>query len=192
MKLKNSTHLETGRIRRLFERHTDCWPRFSRLETLVRYSRSAEFSGSCFYNNHLITVNLGRTLSYPYGMRTSIARAQSNATHWWKPIYTIWLEDGYQLVLFVFLHEFYHYLVKRAGRNPRRKESMCDRFAARALVDVHGLPVTDPNGALVGRDCWDFQDLDRFVEGVWNGRSKNPPVQTASQDTFSQLMLFNT
>jgi hypothetical protein len=96
-------------------------------------------------------------------MDTHIARAQSDETYWWKETYTVHLADAYQLALFVFLHEFYHWLIKRAGRNTRRKEAMCDRFATRAVVDHFGGVVTDSDGRPVARQDWDFQHLHRFV-----------------------------
>jgi hypothetical protein len=96
-------------------------------------------------------------------MGTNLARARSNARHWWKPTYVIELSDAYQLALFVFLHELYHWLIYRAGRNIRQKESMCDRFAARALVDDWGTPISDGHNRPVPRTVWDFQDLDGFV-----------------------------
>ena len=68
--------------------------------------------------------------------------------------------DPYQVVLFVYLHECFHLLVKRARRNTRQKESMCDRYAARYLVDRFGAVVRDEKGRLVPRDVWEFQDLD--------------------------------
>ena len=66
-------------------------------------------------------------------------------------------------MLFVYLHELFHYLVKAAGRCPRRKEAMCDRFAAAALVNHHGASVTDASGQPVAREDWDFRDLRAFV-----------------------------
>ena len=71
--------------------------------------------------------------------------------------------DAYQLALFVYLHELFHYLVKAAGRNPRRKEAMCDRFATAVLADEFGCRIRDAAGRRVPRDDWDFQDLHRFV-----------------------------
>jgi hypothetical protein len=96
-------------------------------------------------------------------MGTQIARAQSNRTHWWRETYRLSIADPYQLALFVYLHELYHYLVKTAGRSPRRKESRCDRFATRILVGDYGARVTDSHGRPVARENWDFQDVETFV-----------------------------
>ncbi len=76
------------------------------------------------------------------------------------------------MVLFVFLHELYHFLVKRARRNPRQKESMCDRFAARYLVERFGATVRDSSGRIVPREAWDFQDLERFVAAARDRRAR--------------------
>jgi hypothetical protein len=142
----------------------------------VRYSRGADYSGTCCYRPAKIYVNLGRHLTYPYLMATHLARARSSARCWWKPIYSIRLADAYRVVLFVFLHECFHLLVKRARRNTRQKESMCDRFAARALVDGFGAEVLDESGCPVPRERWDFQDLDGFVAAARRPDRKQPPI----------------
>ncbi|MBU0640847.1 MAG: hypothetical protein KKB50_18430 [Planctomycetes bacterium] len=162
MDFRNSTDLDDNKLEALLLRHTQPH-KHERLRVRVRYSRGADFSGSCYYRDALIYVNLGRHTAYPYAMGTHIAKARSNRTHWWRENYRLILADAYQLVLFVYLHELYHYLIKRAGHSPRRKEGMCDRFATRALVDYHGCRVVDHGGRLVGRALWDFQDLAAFV-----------------------------
>jgi hypothetical protein len=162
MDFGNTTDLDGARLERLFLRHT--WPyRHERLAVRVRYSRRAAFSGTCFYRDARIFVNLGRHLAYPYHLGTHIARSQSNRTHWWRETYRLVIGDAYQLALFVYLHELYHYLVKVAGRNPRRKEAMCDRFAVRVLADQYGAQVRNAQGAPVVRASWDFQDVVTFV-----------------------------
>ena len=162
MIFKNTTHLQDATLRRMFVRATQTWP-VDGLEVRIRYSRGSDFSGSCFYLSRRVHVNLGRHLTYPYLMETFIARTISAPTSWYKPLYTIELADGYQVVLFVLLHECYHWLIKCAGRNTRQKESMCDRFAARGLVDQCGTVIRDPSGRTVPREAWDFQDVDGFV-----------------------------
>jgi hypothetical protein len=162
MDFGNSTDLDGARLQGLFVRHA--WPyRHDCLAVHVRYSRGADFSGTCFYAHARIYVNLGRRNIYPYLLATQVARSRSNRTHWWREMYRLVVADAYQLALFVFLHELYHYLVKLAGRSPRRKEAMCDRFAARALVDDYGVRVLDARGRPVARERWDFQDLDGLV-----------------------------
>lgn len=162
MLLLNSTHLDTDRVRAMFLRHTRPY-RHDRLTVRLRYSRGADFSGSCYYRDQRIFINLGRHNRYPFRLGTHIARAVSNRTHWWRDVYTIILADAYQLALFVYLHELFHALVSAARRNTRRKEAMCDRFAARVLADAYHCPVLDRNGRRVARSDWDFQDLERFV-----------------------------
>ena len=92
------------------------------------------------------------------------------------------------------MHEFYHLLVKRARRNIRQKESMCDRFAARYLVDGFGAVVRDEGRDLVPRKVWDFQDLDGFVAAARTRRAaRRPIVQSAgstSTESDEQLLLF--
>lgn len=162
MDFQNATTLDDDRLHQLFLRHTRPY-RHDNLRVRVRYSRGADFSGTCFYKDGRIFINLGRHLRFPYALGTHLAKASSNRTHWWRETYEIRVSDAYQLALFIYRHELYHYLVKVAGRNPRRKESMCDRFAARALVDGFGCPVRDPRGQPVARNAWDFKDLDAFV-----------------------------
>jgi hypothetical protein len=165
MELRNSTKLDSARLVRTFNGYLQGW-NGRNLKVYVRYSRGADFSGTCRYDCGHIYINIGRHVRYPYCMDTNLARARSNARSWWKPSYRIHLADAYQLTLFVFLHELYHWLVKKARRNPRQKESMCDRFAARALVDNYGVEVVDSRGHRVDRQQWDFQDLDGFVHAA--------------------------
>jgi predicted SprT family Zn-dependent metalloprotease len=162
MDLTNRTHLNTDELQRRMRTAADGWS-LGRLRVHVRYSRRADYSGTCYYKQGVIYVNLGRHLAYPYRLGTSVAPAKSNARHWWKPIYTLELADEYQVALFVFLHELYHWLVHRARRNPRQKESMCDRFAARILVDRFGVRVRDERGRLARREAWDIQNVEAFV-----------------------------
>jgi len=162
MEFRNSTGLDGKRLHRLFLDHTAPY-RHDRLRVAVRYSRGADFSGTCYYREARIFVNVGRHVRFPYSLGTHIAKARSNRTHWWLDTYHLDIADGHQLALFVYLHELYHYLVKAAGRSPSRKESRCDRFAARVLVDYHGCRVTDHRGRAVARAMWDFQDVDKFV-----------------------------
>jgi hypothetical protein len=158
----NATGLDTPRLRTLCREAILPW-RTGHLRVFVRYSRGADYSGTCYTGEGRILVNLGRHLTYPYRMSTHLARSVTRGDRWWKPIYTIELADAYQVVLLVFLHECYHRLVRRARRNPRQKESMCDRFAARILVDRHGATVRDGAGDLVPRALWDFQDVEGFI-----------------------------
>ena len=162
MELRNSPSLDPDVLRRMFERHSTPY-RHDDLRVCVRYSRSADFSGTCFYRDARIHINLGRHNRYPYTLGTHIARASSNRTHWWREVYRLTVADARQLALFIYLHELFHHLVKQAGRNPRRKEAMCDRFAVRVLVDHYGCPLTDSTGRGVARHAWDFQDLARFI-----------------------------
>ncbi len=194
MKFRNTTALDSDRLEWTFRRHAEPWPH-DRLSVWVRYSRGAEFSGTCHYARHQVYINLGRHNRYPYAIRTHIARAQSNRRYWWKELYTVGAADAYQLALFVFLHEYYHWLIKRARRNTRQKESMCDRFATRVLVDAYGAVVTDESGQPVPREAWDFQRLNRFVAGALPKRqpsraarkvlpAPNPPTETQLRFEF--------
>jgi hypothetical protein len=170
MQFHNATQLNNDRLRALFERHSAPY-RHDQLVVRVRYSRGADFSGTCYYREGRIFVNLGAHLQYPYRVATHVAKAKSVPGYWFRDTYFLTLRDAYQLVLFVYLHEFYHYLVKRAGRNPRRKESMCDRFATRVLVDEHRVRLTDSRNGVPERSSWDFRDVHRFV-------AKAPKVTT--------------
>ncbi len=162
MDFRNATDLDDTRLYALLLRHTAPY-RHDRLSVRVRYSRGAEFSGTCYYRDARIHVNIGRCNRYPYTLGTSIAKAQTTHNGWRREIYRLTVADAYQLALFVYLHELFHYLVKRAGRSPRRKEAMCDRFATRVLVDDYGCPLRRRSGRLVHREFWDFKDLDAFV-----------------------------
>lgn len=178
----NNTHLESARLEAMIRHAAQKWP-LDGLEVVVRYSRRSEFSGTCFYKTGRIYINLGAANRYPFQLRTYIARAKSDTRRWWREVYTLELNDAYQLVLFVFMHELYHWLVKKARRNTRQKEARCDRFAARALVDGFGLVVRDMEGRLVHRNSWDFQDLDGFVAAARHTRSVDTSSQAARAGT---------
>lgn len=193
IELHNSTDLSDARLLNLCKQGLTGWA-VGTITLRVRYSRSADFSGTCFYGRRRVHVNLGRHLVYPYAMETNLARARGTGRRWYKTVYTLDLKDGYQVVLFVFMHELYHLLVKRAGRNTRQKESMCDRFAARFLVDRFGLAVRMPDGRRVGRDEWDFQDLEGFIAGARDRRAARRStvgyVGGSPQNLQEQLLLF--
>lgn len=193
MDFRNSTQLDSDRIERMFLSALEGWPH-ERLRVFVRYSRGAEFSGSCFYRDGRIYVNLGQKNRYPFRIETCIARARSDATCWWRESYGIEVGSPYELVLFVFLHEVYHWLVRLARRNVRQKESRCDRFAVRRLVDCHGAVVTDRLGRPVVRQDWDFQDLEGFVAAARRPvcRRRAPTRRSVKNEAApgSQQMLF--
>lgn len=165
MDFRNTTDLDDNRLRSLCEDGLTDWAPGD-FVVRVRYSRGADYSGTCFYRDRRVYINLGRHLCYPYRMNTYLARARTLGRYWYKPLYTLEMSDAYQVVLFVFLHELYHLLIRKARRNMRQKESMCDRFAARHLVDRFNATVRDARGRPVPRSEWDFQDVDGFVASV--------------------------
>jgi hypothetical protein len=162
MEIINNTKLDTGRIEAMFLRATEQWVAPS-LKVTVRYSRGAVYSGTFASKFPRIYINLLDRNRYPLRIETGIAKAHSLGEAWWKPSYHITAENDYQVALFVFLHEFYHYLIHRARRNSHRKEAMCDRFAVRYLFNHCRLTVFDSAGNPVPRNTWLFQDLDAFV-----------------------------
>jgi hypothetical protein len=176
MDFRNTTHVDSELLLSSIHDAIEGWPS-DKLIVRVRYSRGAEFSGTCYYGSNRIFVNLGRQNKYPYRLLTHIARPRANRTHWWRELYSVDIASADQLVLFVFLHEFYHWLVKQARRNVRQKEGRCDRFATRVLVDRYGAQVRDASGRPVSRSTWDFQDLDGFVAAARRKRQVRPSSQ---------------
>lgn len=174
--LQNTTALCTRTLDGLFRAAIDGWS-VGRLDVRVRYSRGADFSGACYYAGQRIFINLGRHLAFPYRLTTHLAPARRAGGVWFRRVIELSLGDGHQLVAFIFAHELFHLLVKRAGRNPRQKEGMCDRFAARFVNERFGIEARMPDGALVPREEWDFQDLERFVS---RARDRSPPVVAAT------------
>jgi hypothetical protein len=172
----NSTALTSAKLIALMSEAIADWA-VGKVTVKVRYSRGADFSGTCVYADRRILINLGRHLRYPYRMGTHLARTRTAGRHWIKPVYTVELASGYEVVLFVFMHELYHLLVKRAGRNVRQKESMCDRFAARYVVDRFGATVRSEAGDAIPREQWIFQDLDGFVLAARNRDAARRLVQ---------------
>jgi len=175
MDFHNATHLDGRRLYQTFLRHTAPY-RHDRLQVRVRYSRRADFSGTCYYREPRIYVNLGRHNRYPYTFGTHIAKAHATRWGWRREIYVLTVVGAEQLALFVYLHELFHYLVRAAGRSPRRKEAMCDRFATRVLVDHYGCVVRRRGGGPVRRELWDFMDLDAFVAAAPQERLLVPPA----------------
>jgi hypothetical protein len=179
MKFSNKTQLDSATLERMFLRAVGAWPHED-LDVAIRYSRGAEFSGTCYYDCGRILVNLGRRNRYPYQIQTAIARSQADRRRWWRELYSVEAADAYQLVLFVCMHEFYHWLVRKARRNVRQKEARCDRFATRSLVDGYGAIVRDSRGAPVVRSSWDFQDLDGFVAAALRSRGPRRAARVAT------------
>jgi len=160
--LQNSTRLATLELLRRFGAGMADWP-VAGLRVWVRASRGADYSGTCFTSEGRIFVNIAPRLAFPYRMSTQIAPGKTMRGTWRRPLFTVEMAGPADVCTFVFLHECYHWLIQRAGRNGRCKEAMCDRFATRHLVDHHGAVVRDAGGRPVARTAWDLQDLDGFV-----------------------------
>ena len=166
MDLHNSTSLDTERLHNMFVRHSLPY-RHDKLKVRVRYSRGAEFSGTCYYGHAQILVNLGRHNRYPFTLATGIAKARSNRTHWWRPTYRLTVADA-------------------AKRSPRRKEAMSDRFATRVLVDCYGCRVCDTSGRRVARETWDFKDLDAFITAAPRQKPAAKPRPAPKQEVVAR------
>ncbi len=177
MEIINRTELDSRKIEAMLLRATTGWD-VPKLRVTIRYSRTTKYSGTFMSNPPRIYVNIGKHNRYPMKIETSIARAKSIGRYWWKPAYHIRVETPYQLVLFVFLHEFYHYLIHRARRNPYRKEAMCDRFAVKYLIEHCKLKVYDSSNTPIKKSIWLFQDLEEFVT---NARTKPPLKRSATR-----------
>ena len=188
LEFHNSTHLADDRLRLLCRDAVDGWS-IGRAAVRFRYSRGADFSGACYYRNRRIFVNIGRHVVYPYRMGTHVGRSKTVGRFWCKPRYFVELADGYQLAMFVFVHELYHLLVKRARRNTRLKESMCDRFATRFILAHFGGHVRTEEGIPVPREDWDFQDLTGFVAAARGrtiqSRTKRPLSMAAGKPAIT-------
>lgn len=174
MDFQNTTSLNDARLYEMFLRHTAPY-RHDRLVVRVRYSRGADYSGTCFYHEARIFVNIGRRNRYPYALSTGIAKAHTTDNGWRREVYHLNIVNAEQLALFIYLHELFHYLIKQARRSPRRKEAMCDRFATRALVNAYGCRITGSDGRRVSREEWDFKDLDAFVAAAPRERQMRLP-----------------
>ncbi len=105
MQITNNTELSTDRIEGMFNRAADGWAS-ANLKVAVRYSRGAIYSGTYALKPPRIYINIGRRTLYPMKIETSIARARTIGSSWWKPSYHIFASDEYQLALIVLLHEF--------------------------------------------------------------------------------------
>lgn len=183
MELINSTALDSERLRATFERHTEPYDH-TRLWVRVRYSRKADYSGTCYYRNQRIFVNIGRRVVYPYTLGTYLAKARTQGSFWTRDVFQLHLGEAAHLALFIYLHELFHHLVQVAGRCVRRKEAMCDRFAARVLIDEYGCVLTDRDGRSVPREAWDFQDLEGYVARA--PRRQKQPAILAARPYFPQ------
>ncbi len=193
MDFANSTSLCDERLESMFKNGIDGWS-VGTLTVRVRYSRGADFSGTCFYADCRIYINLGRHLKFPYKLATNLAKVQVVRRGWRRQLVTIETRDAYELAMFIFMHELYHLLVKRARRNTRQKESMCDRFAARFLVDHFGAPIRDGDNRPIPRESWNFQDLDGFVAAAKDKRrsvkAARTPLLPRTPEQPGQQLLF--
>lgn len=160
--MRNTTDMKDEALGELFRAGLHGW-NAGTIRLWVRYSRGADFSGTCYYADQRVFINIGRHVAYPYHLKSNIARAKTHGRVWRRPLYSLEIRSNYQLALFIFMHELFHILVKRSKRNTRQKEGMCDRFAARHLVDRHDVRVFDHKGLPADRCDWDFQNLDGFV-----------------------------
>jgi|GEM_PF-1412911 len=185
MDFSNATELDDALLHALLIRHTHPY-RHDGLKVRVRYSRGADFSGTCFGAQDKIYVNLGRANRYPYTLGTNVARARTTCTGWRRDIFRLTVRDASQLVLFVYLHELYHWLVRGAGRSPHRKEAMCDRFATAVLVDCYGCALRSGDGRPAPRGEWDFKDLHAFVarapQARKSGQAARRPIPVTIRD----------
>lgn len=170
----NSTALCSERLLAMIRRGTHGWA-IGHVVVRVRYSRGADFSGACHYRTQRIFVNIGRHVNYPYALKTHVARARTLGRRWYRPLYVLELISAYELAAFIFMHELYHLLVKRAGRNVRQKEGRCDRFAARFVVDTYGSRMLSDEGRPLSRGAWDVQDVESFVAAARDGRIRRDP-----------------
>lgn len=188
----NSTNLCDKRLKTMFEKGIDGWS-VGKITVRVRYSRGADFSGTCFYADQRVYINLGRHLVYPYTMTTNLAKVKATARGWRRPVVTIEIRSGYELAMFIFMHELYHLLVKRARRNTRQKESMCDRFAAQYLVRHFGSPILGGKRRPVPHTIWCFQDLEGFVAAAKDKRRSTKvarrPLPSSPAPFGEQLLL---
>jgi hypothetical protein len=98
LQFRNDTALDTDRLTALIIRHTAPYPHLG-LQVTIRDSRKAPFSGTCFYLEGRIFVNIGRHNRYPYRFATLLAKAQSANGRWWREAYFITVADAYQLAL---------------------------------------------------------------------------------------------
>lgn len=205
--LSNSTALCSQRLKEMISVGAHGWA-VGNVTVRVRYSRGADFSGACYYADQRIFINLGGHVRYPYRMNSHIARTQTVGRRWIRPLYVIELKSAYELTAFIFMHELYHLLVKRSGRNTRQKEGRCDRFAARFLVDTFGTRVLSEKGVPLARADWDFQDVEGFVRAARDERVRRPrermsvldhaalhplslsPSRVPTDDSKGQMLLF--
>lgn len=176
----NSTALRTDLLAEIIRQGTQGWA-IGHVTTRARYSRGADFSGACHYADQKILINIGRHVHYPYRMNTHIARTQTVGRRWFRPLYSIELNSAYELVTFVFMHELYHLLIKRAGRNVRQKEGRCDRFATLFMVSRFATRVLSEKGVPMDRSAWDFQDVEAFVSAARDGTARPLQKEIATQ-----------
>jgi len=56
---------------------------------------------------------------------------------------------------------------------------MCDRFAARVLVDEYHCPLRNSSGLPVPREAWDFSDVTGFVQEAPRNPQMVLPLRSA-------------
>jgi len=176
--LHNTTRLDSLGLLRGFAEAVANWP-MDGLRVWVRDSRGADYSGTCYPREGRVFVNLSPRLEFPYKLNVQLARGTTVRGVWRRPLHTVDVPGPRELCTFVFLHEAYHWLIHRAGRNGRCKEAMCDQFATRYLVDHCGCVVRDHAGRAVTRAAWDMRNLDGFVLRARKCQPSRQPTCTA-------------
>jgi hypothetical protein len=140
--LRNTTRLDTLRLLRRFGEAMSDWP-VEGLRVWVRASRGADYSGTCYPREGRIYVNFSPRLIFPYRLHVQVARGRTVRGVWRRSLHALQVPGAEELVTFVFLHECCHWLIHKARRNGRCKEAVCDRFAARYLVESCGCVLRD-------------------------------------------------
>ena len=127
MDFKNTTTLDSNLLRETGESAVAGWPT-DPLVVRVRWSRGAEFSGTCVYATHRLYINLGRHLQYPYRMETHCARGRKAWGRYYKPRSFLELCDEHGLYVVDEANVESHALMQTLSKDPRFEHAILDRI----------------------------------------------------------------
>ena len=127
MEVINSTDIDSGLLHGYVRDHDTCSLRVHIRD--VRKGARTPYSGVCYYKEHRIRVSINSRNRYPVRVRTGSPFDRRS----WR-YYD--MDSSEELMSFVFLHEFSHYLDYRNGIPVRCKQTKADNYALKVMGKI--------------------------------------------------------
>ncbi len=124
MKIVNDTGIDAGKLNEFVKEHDT-----SNLLVLIKHTRKSSkipYGGVCYYRDNRIRISINPKNRYPIKIRVG-SPFDKNSWNYYP------MKSANDLINFVFLHEFSHYLDYRNGIPVRCKQTKADKFALRKM-----------------------------------------------------------